>query len=499
MLSQKKIETRIKQVANSYQKFLFQTESPKLLRSCQFVYHLIRNIALFRAKIIRNIDILIENVEDSNDKYFLIVFRDLILFYRPRILFVFQRKVKEKIKFPDGTKKSLGETESILLYSSKEKNSQVLDGYIKIKTHHAFDNLSIVNRMHQYAKRAGCSSYMELFLKNSDLNPIKLKNACEVIIEQTMETYRVLLSKLLQFFYRKTIDEANLTDIWNIFAEQFKISDNFEFKSVEKLLFELPMVKFLCPNPKISFQVDYNHKNCLTGIVNDRHQLKIKIQMTKSKESASLNGIFHEYGHAIHLLNVNGENDPLFPLIADSTITETIAFLFESLVLEEKINSKIPMKEENRKEILKFFLLFRWLYRLRKSALHYITRYEILSHPENLNFNSLKQIQVNVKSLYKQFFLIDHPCYDFLDNINENFFLDANYLRAHIMCFKIRSSLVNNFGDDWWEKEETGKFLQEKWFQYGFSLPMIDLIPNLSRDIYSPSKIITAFQSDFIC
>lgn len=165
--------------------------------------------------------------------------------------------------------------------------------------------------------------------------------------------------------------------------------------------------------------------------------------------------MFHEAGHAEHFSHIDAGLPFAFRYLGDEAISETFAFLFESLTntprwLVDVL--RVPMREAEK---YRRFAAFNKLWLLRR----YIAKlqYELHLHDEG---------PVGMETAYREILgdalHVAIPPERYLDDVDDAFYV-AGYLRAWVFEVQLRHFLREQFGEGWYESRDAGGFLQELW------------------------------------
>ncbi len=163
--------------------------------------------------------------------------------------------------------------------------------------------------------------------------------------------------------------------------------------------------------------------------------------------------LFHEAGHAQHLGTARADLPVEYRYLGDKSLTEGFAFLMEYLITNPLWLAKYThMKNTNQ------FLRFVYLYKL-----YFLRRYAAkLSYELGLHTKTVKQAPEDYSRILQSALKFQHPKSHYLMDLDDGFYT-ANYLRAWIFEGQVKKVLVERFGDNWFEKRDAGKQLQDWW------------------------------------
>lgn len=217
---------------------------------------------------------------------------------------------------------------------------------------------------------------------------------------------------------------------------------------------------------------------CSISIPNDIRLLIKPVGGFRDYES-----LLHEIGHAEHIAHINKDLDFEFKWIGDVAIAETFAFIFSNLILDKNWLKKYTgMDEKMIKSFLKQ-ILFLKLGHIRNQCCSF--KFDMALH---------KKSQENLKKyftkLYKDVFFIkvnesEKLRYLYLSN---NFY-SLEYISAWFLDAQIRSKLKENYGEEWFENEESMMFLKKVWSQ-GLKPNIIELANEVGFKKLEPNYLI---------
>lgn len=213
------------------------------------------------------------------------------------------------------------------------------------------------------------------------------------------------------------------------------------------------------------------------------------------KPSAGLDDyatLLHEMGHAEHYANTTVENYE-FKMMGDIGTSETYAFLFEDLLMDDNyLTEELEIPEDTAKSIIER-QLFSYIYSLRyyiaklfyEPALHSARREEPRFY--NLYLQSLPpsvsktyQEEIDAVELYR--YLTEKTL--FFPRKTENAeagylladesFYTIYYIKAWMLSTQLRKYLIDNYGERWYKSETAGEFLRNLW-SYGETYPPEDI------------------------
>ena len=178
--------------------------------------------------------------------------------------------------------------------------------------------------------------------------------------------------------------------------------------------------------------------------------------------------LFHELGHAEHFSHIDAALPFTFRYLGDEAISETFAFLFESLTQNPRWLVdvlRVPLRDAERYHR---FALFNKLWLLRRYTAK--LQYELVLHDEGPSGMESAYRDILVDALH-----VAIPPERYLDDVDAAFYV-AGYTRAWVFEAQLRRFLMEHFGEGWYESRAAGGFLQELW-----SIGLRDPVDELAR------------------
>jgi hypothetical protein len=166
--------------------------------------------------------------------------------------------------------------------------------------------------------------------------------------------------------------------------------------------------------------------------------------------------LFHEAGHTEHYANVEPSLPFEYRHLGDNAVTESFAFLIESLTAEPAwLAGRLGADGEAAAA------------QARAVKLVFVRRYcAKLAYELELGGGSpdLRAMPARYRELLAGATKVDWPEVSWLDDVDEGFYV-ACYLRAWALETHWRRALRERFGERWWESGEAGTWLRELWSQ----------------------------------
>ncbi|MFX1253499.1 MAG: hypothetical protein ACFFCZ_17955 [Promethearchaeota archaeon] len=310
---------------------------------------------------------------------------------------------------------------------------------------------------HTFAKELDFRDYCELSAQVKDIKIDNLLRQTRKFLAETDKLYkslffdnlsdivekaedRIIYAHDLQFFLRKALSEVSL-------------SANGMVTTFEKV-YNLIDVPTKLPNLKMDLEVRPTktpRAYCLTPRVPD----EVILMITPTGSVNDYRGIFHEGGHALHYAFTDPELPLEYRILGDNTITETWAFLSESL-----FNNRFCLEKllKLSKDIVDRYLalsLFEKLLVVRSYCvkLEYETRVlkkGKLELSDNDWFTERYQKHLFYKPFPWSYMFFDAALYS------------AQYLQAWMLEAHVRNFLMESYVN-WNINPETGQWLITQW------------------------------------
>jgi len=460
----------------------------------------IKKIELIKSKLnidtIKYLNSIISNKNfksyNNLEKTLIILTRDIILeyhiflnTYQDLFSLVFKQN-NLQIKNPSTKKKiSANYFVKLLQDPNYEFPQELLKNYNKSQGKLIPIYINLLNQLCHFSQIAGFESYLHLMKQTHYCNYDKLYEKSFQILNSSCKEYKSKLEQLSTKYLQKKYEELSNIDIIKIISGFWLRKNELPMKKIISIFndtCESLGFKFL-KNQNIVVDLDISSKKSLrsycmmpTGKANE----KIILIINPNFNYVNLSIFFHEGGHAIHFSNIDFELPPLFRTIGDFAITESISSLFEKLLCNPIfLENKIGLEKSDAQD-LSLFYNFLEIYKARKNALNYIYLYELLKK-KNFTKELMDESQKSINLMFHKYFGFNRKCYDFLSFIGEKPLMIANYIRAEEAGRVIERKLISNFGVNWWDQNQAGSFLMNKWLKYGFSKSFDELILNFKK------------------
>ena len=324
--------------------------------------------------------------------------------------------------------------------------------------------------LHREARELGYHSYAGLYEEIKGIDLEKLEAILKPFLEKTRSLYVRRMDEFVQGKVHVPLAEAEKHDVTFAFrAGEF--DDYFRKENTVKTLIQTlaGMGIDLHSQRNIHLDVEERPKKTPRAFVSPvRVPGDIKLVIMPRGGHDDYATLFHEAGHAQHLGSTRADLPVEYRYLGDKSLTEGYAFLMEYIVTNVSwLRKYTEMRDPS--EFLRFVLLYK-LYFLRRYAAK--LSYELVLHRRGLEGGSEKYKEVLESAL-----VFDHPRSHYLIDVDDGFYC-ANYLRAWIFESQVRRVLVEEFGEDWFDKRGAGVLLQ-KWWSLGQKYRVEEMLGDL--------------------
>ena len=351
------------------------------------------------------------------------------------------------------------------------------------------DSLNVIYKemedfYHTQAKELGYSSYNEFAedLKSIDLE--SFKPVVQDFLEKTKGIYEKLLAEFLQKNLKLTLNNFYRFDVAALlrqgeFDKYFPKEKLIQTVKATYLGLGIDMDKQ--PNLKIDAE-EREKKNpravCFAVDVPKDVRLSIK-PIGGVQDYAAL---FHEMGHGQHFANAS-EKTWEFKYLGNNTVTENYAFLSEYFLSEpDWLTEYTGMSEPDKKEFLKSQVFGRLLL-VRRYCAKFLYELELHSQAQNP-----EKSYANYLSSAMGFKKTPSDEKRYLYDVDANYYV-VDYLRAWFLEAQLKSKLKEKFGENWFERKESGDYLKSLW-AHGNKFTGEELAPQIGYPAISPDALI---------
>jgi hypothetical protein len=183
----------------------------------------------------------------------------------------------------------------------------------------------------------------------------------------------------------------------------------------------------------------------------------VRILYRRVTPFSDFEGVFHEFGHAIHAKSAD-PNDPVWKrYIVPISVAETFSILIESVTANPIfLREDLGFKDEAIKDIVD---------RVRFMNLAFLTFYaanSIMKMEFWKNSYSIEQAAKRWQELTKRFFMETPGYYWILHHVMPNFDIySPSYVIASVRVASLEEKLAQDFGEAWWRKPEAGELIKQ--------------------------------------
>lgn len=325
-------------------------------------------------------------------------------------------------------------------------------------------------RLHRTAEELGYENYTNLFKDIKAIDLDALQRTLQPFLERTKTLYTRKMGDFIQSRIRILLSDAEKHDVSHAFrAIEF---DHFFRKeeAVNTLTRTLAGMGIDLNNQKnIRLDVEERPKKSPRAFVSPvrvPHDVRLVVMPQGGHDDYAT--LFHEAGHAEHFGSTQPDLPVEYRYLGDNSLTEGFAFLLEYLLTNTRWLAKFTQMKDPRQ-----FLEFVYLYKL-----YFLRRYAAkLSYELALHNNGLKTAPAEYKDKLESSLLFKHPVSHYLTDVDDGFYT-ANYLRAWIFEAQVKRTLIDHYGDSWFEKREAGVQLQ-KWWSLGQKYRVEEMLRDL--------------------
>ncbi len=346
--------------------------------------------------------------------------------------------------------------------------------------------LERMEKLHETSVDLGYTSYMTLFkdIKHIDLQ--RLERMMQDFMTKTESIYTARMEKALVDKVGVKLKDAEKHDLAFFFRAKefdtyFKKEDAVE--TLRKTLANMGLR--LERQDNIELDVEERPKKSPRAFCSEiKVPDEVKLVIMPKGGHDDYAALFHEAGHAEHFGCVNPGLAVEYKRLGDNSVTETFAFLFEYLLTDENwLKQHTPMKEP--KEYLDFFYLYK-LYFLRRYGAK--LSYELKLHTAD----STKGMDKTYKETLEKALKFKHPENHYLIDHDDGFYC-AQYLQAWIFEEQLRATLKERFGEEWFNRKESGTFLKKLWAN-GQKHDVVELAQMLGSKDLSMELLLSSFK-----
>ena len=311
-----------------------------------------------------------------------------------------------------------------------------------------------IARLHSMARDLGHGDYRSLYSDIKGLDLDALADKMEQFLDDTDSIYTHNMEKAASMYLDMPLSDVSRHDISFLFrgVEFDRMFPAGELvTSLEATVSGMGLGHENYPNIHIDTEIRQGKSPrafCAPLRVPD----KVMLVLMPHGGHDDYHTILHEAGHAWHFGSVLPEQEFEYKYLGDNSVTESYAFLFQYLAMNEHWLSEYT-QGSRLEEYIRFSTL-RKLYMVRRYAAKLL--YELKLHTGD----NLSVMPGEYSSLLSDALKIRHPGVYYLDDLDDGFYV-AQYLRAWIFEGQLRDFLVQRFGERAYAYPETGEALKE--------------------------------------
>jgi hypothetical protein len=313
---------------------------------------------------------------------------------------------------------------------------------------------SRIATLHSLAGDLGYGNYLSLYAHIKSLDLDALSDKMERFLDETDRVYTHNVEKAASLYLDMPLREVNRRDISYLFrgVEFDQMFPGAKLvTSLEATVDAMGLGHERYPNIHIDTEVREGKSPrafCAPLHVPD----KVMLVLMPQGGHDDYHTILHEAGHAWHYGSVLPEQEFEYKYLGDNSVTESYAFLFQYLAMNENWLSEYTTSLR-LEEYMRFSALKK-LYMLRRYAAKLL--YELQLH----SGDDLSAMSCEYASLLSDALKINHSEVYYLDDLDDGFYA-AQYLRAWIFEAQLKGFLVQRFGERAYAYPETGEVLRE--------------------------------------
>jgi hypothetical protein len=316
--------------------------------------------------------------------------------------------------------------------------------------------LERMQKLHETAKEFGYTNYMALFKDMKAIDFQALEKIMQDFIKKTESVYVEQMSEALKAKVGIRLEEAEKHDV-NFFFRAKEFDKYFRKDRMLGALKTMLANMGICLGDQKNIQLDVEERpkkspRAFCSPIRIPEDVKLMIMPQGGHDDYA--ALFHETGHAEHFGCVKPDLPMEYKWLGDNSVTESYAFLLEYLLTDEnwlKQNIKMTDTGEYPRFLALYKLLFLRSYGAKLS-------YEVKLHTAS----SLEGIDEVHKKIGEKVLKYRHPANHYLITVDDAFY-SAQYLQAWIFEAQLRKFLKHEFGNEWFNSQEAGKYLTNLW------------------------------------
>ena len=334
------------------------------------------------------------------------------------------------------------------------------------------------------AKELGYASYnaMAQHLKGIDLD--EFKTVCERSLKETEQLYTMLLREQVSGTLKLSLDHFYRYDTPPLFrSERFDryFPGDSMLATLEQTYRGMGIDIAAMNNLKIDSE-KREKKNPRAVCFNIEVPNDIRLSIKPIGGPDDYLALFHEMGHGLHYANTQ-DHSLEFRYLGEPTVTETYAFLSEYLLANQswlRLHSTMPVNQ--LKDFIRYQAFHR-LYFMRRYCAKFL--YELQLHSGAVDPGKI-YAQLLSNAIGCRMTPSDEKRH--LTDVDPMYY-SAGYLRAWFLEAQLNAKLTKDFGTNWFENPQAGKFLKSLWAQ-GDRLNGDEMAKALGYDHISPDVLL---------
>jgi hypothetical protein len=313
-----------------------------------------------------------------------------------------------------------------------------------------------LTKLHDAARALGFENYALMYEQLRQKDFLAQVSEAEKLLAQTEATYVTHLDAALRRDLNIKIEEAERSDAM-FFLNLSGYDEKFPASELLRVYRETMQGLGIHINQQRNIVVDSEPRprksaRAFCAPIDIPNEVKLVIRPVGGQ--SDFQAMLHEAGHAQHYAWTAAELQPEFKYTGDYALTETYAFLFNHLPIEENWLATM-LRFTNSREFIRSAMLTR-LQLVRRYAAKLI--YERRLHAsENPSANAALYAELQTSATRFQ-----TGETEFLIDMDDGFY-SANYLRAWAFEVALRDYLKTKFAKNWWTSRRAGNFLKEIW------------------------------------
>jgi hypothetical protein len=385
----------------------------------------------------------------------------------------------------DGKEVPYGQVSALIRNEKNQKRREAL--YVALNP--VLDSINtlltqIEAKNQSLAKELGYGSYNEMAADLKGISLDHVKPIAERILDETEASYLTLLAQTLKErlglapdkFYRYDTEQLVRTAAFDAYFPASSIMDILK-RTYKGLGVDLDASKNLSIGPEPREKKNPRAVCYPVDVPND-----VRLSIKPSGGFDDYSALFHEAGHGVHYANTK-EHAFEFKYLGEPTVTENFAFLSEYLLTNQawlRVNTKMPTPV--LKDFLRQQALIR-LYMIRRYAAKFL--YELHLHSGGANpqaaYADLQSRALGIQRLPsdEKRYLTDPDA----------LYCSASCLRAWFLEAQLNAKLTKDYGANWFENPQAGRFLLSLWAS-GERLDGDEFVRLLGYDAISPDVLL---------